>query len=85
MRCEAKLNLELYGREETKQSTRISNPGCYATNTQLLLAPLLPYLDTTRPPTVFGISGFSGAGTKSGEKDAEGRPKTVPKIVSCAR
>lgn len=34
-------------------------------------------------PSVFGVSGFSGAGTKSGEKDAEGRPKTVPKIVRC--
>jgi hypothetical protein len=60
----------------------VSNPGCYATNTQLLLAPLLPFLDQTRPPSVFGVSGYSGAGTKSGEKDDEGRPKTVPKIVS---
>lgn len=77
-----KLNeTEIYGREETKRSKRVSNPGCYATNTQLLLNPLLPFLDTTRPPSVFGVSGFSGAGTKSGEKDAEGRPKTVPKIV----
>lgn len=73
---------ELYGREETKKSKRISNPGCYATNTQLLLAPLLPYLDPVQVPTIFGISGYSGAGTKSGQKDAEGRPQTVPKIVS---
>ncbi|TXT13227.1 hypothetical protein VHUM_01628 [Vanrija humicola] len=71
---------ELYGREEAKTSSRISNPGCYATNTQLLLAPLLPFLDQAQAPSVFGVSGFSGAGTKSGEKDAEGRPKTVPKI-----
>ncbi|WWC64034.1 N-acetyl-gamma-glutamyl-phosphate reductase [Kwoniella dejecticola CBS 10117] len=71
---------ELYGREESKRSTRISNPGCYATNTQLLLAPLMQHLDPQAMPSVFGISGFSGAGTKSGEKDAEGRPKTVPKI-----
>jgi N-acetyl-gamma-glutamyl-phosphate reductase/acetylglutamate kinase len=71
---------ELYGREATKQSKRISNPGCYATNTQLLLAPLLPYLDPAQAPTIFGISGYSGAGTKSGQKDAEGRPQTVPKI-----
>lgn len=75
------MKLELYGREEAKTSSRISNPGCYATNTQLLLAPLLPFIDQTQAPTVFGVSGFSGAGTKSGEKDAEGRPKTVPKIV----
>ncbi|WWC91220.1 N-acetyl-gamma-glutamyl-phosphate reductase [Kwoniella dendrophila CBS 6074] len=71
---------ELYGREETKSSKRISNPGCYATNTQLLLAPLMPHLDPNQMPSIFGVSGFSGAGTKSGEKDSEGRPKTVPKI-----
>ncbi|EKD02365.1 hypothetical protein A1Q2_03331 [Trichosporon asahii var. asahii CBS 8904] len=71
---------ELYGRDAARASDRISNPGCYATNTQMLLAPLLPYLDAQRPPTVFGVSGYSGAGTKSGEKDADGHPKTVPKI-----
>lgn len=75
-------NLELYDREKTKSSKRVSNPGCYASNTQLLLAPLIPYLDKTQMPTVFGVSGYSGAGTKSGEKDSEGRPKTVAKIVS---
>lgn len=73
---------ELYDRELTRRSSRITNPGCYATNTQLLLAPLLPYLDRAQMPTVFGVSGYSGAGTKSGEKDADGRPKTVPKVVS---
>lgn len=75
--------LELYGRNLVKQATRVSNPGCYATNTQLLLAPLMPHLDKVQMPSIFGVSGFSGAGTKSGEKDAEGRPKTVPKIVRC--
>ena len=60
----------------------MSNPGCYATNTQLLLAPLMPYLDKVQMPTVFGISGYSGAGTKTGEKDVDGTPKTVPKVVS---
>lgn len=75
--------LELYGRDLVKQATRVSNPGCYATNTQLLLAPLMPHLDKVQMPSIFGVSGFSGAGTKSGEKDAEGRPKTVPKIVRC--
>jgi N-acetyl-gamma-glutamyl-phosphate reductase/acetylglutamate kinase len=48
----------------------------------MLLAPLMPFLDPANPPSVFGVSGYSGAGTKSGEKDAEGRPKTVAKIVS---
>lgn len=74
--------IEIYGREGTKRATRISNPGCYATNTQLLLAPLMPHLDRAQMPSVFGISGYSGAGTRSGEKDAEGRPQTVAKIVS---
>ena len=73
---------EIYGRDIVKNSTRISNPGCYATNMQLLLAPLMPHLDHLQSPTVFGVSGYSGAGTRSGEKDAEGRPKTVPKVVS---
>lgn len=42
-------------------ATRIANPGCYATGTQLGLAPLLEML--AEPPAVFGISGYSGAGT----------------------
>ncbi|CAE7142973.1 unnamed protein product [Rhizoctonia solani] len=60
---------ELYNRESLKTAKRISNPGCYATSTQLLLAPLLPHLTAGTVPTVFGISGYSGAGTKSGQKD----------------
>ncbi|GAA5832028.1 hypothetical protein JCM11251_002793 [Rhodosporidiobolus azoricus] len=57
---------ELYNREALKTTKRISNPGCFATNTQLLLAPLLPYISS--PPTISAISGFSGAGTKSGKE-----------------
>ncbi|KIO32595.1 hypothetical protein M407DRAFT_13871 [Tulasnella calospora MUT 4182] len=72
---------ELYSREKIRQSKRISNPGCYATSTQLILAPLLPYLDPSTSPTVFGMSGYSGAGTKAGQVDAEGRPTTVPKVT----
>ncbi|TIA98029.1 hypothetical protein E3P94_00587 [Wallemia ichthyophaga] len=75
---------ELYGRDEIKQSTLISNPGCYATNTQLLLAPLLPYLKQGNQPTVFGMSGYSGAGTKTGEKDSNGVPVTLPKMDDVA-
>lgn len=41
---------------------RISNPGCYATGMQLALLPLLGELDG--PPSVFGVSGYSGAGKK---------------------
>ncbi|PLW51031.1 hypothetical protein PCASD_02423 [Puccinia coronata f. sp. avenae] len=62
---------EIYNREEIRGSRRISNPGCYATNIQLLLAPLMPYMAVGAGPTVFGISGYSGAGTRKGN---------VPKI-----
>ncbi|KAJ1662918.1 hypothetical protein IW140_002800 [Coemansia sp. RSA 1813] len=48
---------------------RISNPGCYATGSQLGIAPLLPYMDATRLPSVFGVSGYSGAGTKPSLKN----------------
>jgi N-acetyl-gamma-glutamyl-phosphate reductase len=41
-------------------STKISNPGCYATAMQLMLAPLVDRLQG--PANFFGISGFSGAG-----------------------
>lgn len=58
---------ELYGKSGIKTSKRISNPGCFATNTQLLIAPLLPFIEPDVQPTVFGISGYSGAGTKSGK------------------
>ncbi|KAG8839531.1 hypothetical protein FRC18_010310 [Serendipita sp. 400] len=71
---------ELYSRTALKLSTRISNPGCYATSMQLLLAPLLPYMDLRAPPTVFGVSGYSGAGTIAGQNDSDGRPTTAPKV-----
>ncbi|WFD41916.1 hypothetical protein MPSI1_000553 [Malassezia psittaci] len=72
---------ELYNHEEIRSAKLISNPGCYATNTQMILAPLLPYLDPNSPPTVIGISGYSGAGTVSSGKQADGaKPQTMPKI-----
>jgi N-acetyl-gamma-glutamyl-phosphate reductase/acetylglutamate kinase len=46
---------ELVKRSKIAQSTRISNPGCYATGSQLSIAPLVPYLGGV--PTVFGVSG----------------------------
>lgn len=42
------------------RARRVSNPGCYATATQLGLLPLLDQLDGA--PQAFGVSGFSGAG-----------------------
>ncbi|KAN0065633.1 hypothetical protein ACQY0O_000762 [Thecaphora frezii] len=78
---------ELYSRSAIRSSRLISNPGCYATNTQAILAPLLPYLAPGQLPTVFGISGYSGAGTKaatdssSSSTNGTGRRVTVPKVT----
>jgi len=58
---------ELVSRSEIAKATRISNPGCYATAAQLGIAPLIPFLAAT--PTVFGVSGYSGAGTKPSPKN----------------
>lgn len=58
---------ELVDRSAIAQATRISNPGCYATAAQLGIAPLVPYLGGE--PTVFGVSGYSGAGTKPSPKN----------------
>jgi len=46
---------------------RIANPGCYATGAQLALAPLLDSLAGV--PAVFGVSGYSGAGTTPSRKN----------------
>lgn len=58
---------ELVDRASIARSTRISNPGCYATAAQLGLAPLVPHFGGQ--PTVFGVSGYSGAGTKPSPKN----------------
>ena len=46
---------------------RISNPGCYATAMQLAIAPMLNVLEG--PVQCFGVSGYSGAGTTSSDKN----------------
>lgn len=56
----------VYGLPEVKREAivgarRIANPGCYATGAQLALYPVLDLLDG--PAHVFGVSGYSGAGT----------------------
>lgn len=53
---------ELVGRDKIRKTRLISNPGCYATGSQLSIAPLLPYIGGQ--PSIFGVSGYSGAGTK---------------------
>lgn len=56
--------------DQLVNARRIANPGCYATGTQLALAPLLDQLVGT--PVAFGVSGYSGAGkTPSRKNDPE--------------
>ena len=68
-------------REKIKGSNFISNPGCYATGAQLALLPLLdqtrsnveetalPKLKSDSYPSIFGVSGYSGAGTTPSDKN----------------
>ncbi|KXT08610.1 hypothetical protein AC579_4459 [Pseudocercospora musae] len=61
---------ELVQRSKIASATRIANPGCYATAAQLGIAPLVPYIPPfPAQPTVFGVSGYSGAGTKPSPKN----------------
>ena len=48
-------------REALQGARRIANPGCYATAAQLALAPFAK--NCSAPPRIFGVSGYSGAGT----------------------
>ena len=47
-------------RDKIRGAQLISNPGCYATGSQLGLLPLLDHLVSA--PVIFGVSGYSGAG-----------------------
>jgi len=60
-------------RKNIAGKTRIANPGCYATAIQLAIAPLVPKLGGI--PSVFGVSGYSGAGTKPSPKNDPERLK----------
>jgi N-acetyl-gamma-glutamyl-phosphate reductase / acetylglutamate kinase len=60
---------ELKGREGIMIADKISNPGCYATCAQLSLAPMKEYINKDSKPNVFGVSGYSGAGTKPSNKN----------------
>jgi N-acetyl-gamma-glutamyl-phosphate reductase len=48
------------GRAQIRGRKRIANPGCYATATALVLAPVAELL--YGPAHAFGVSGYSGAG-----------------------
>lgn len=58
---------ELANRKDIVSAKKISNPGCYATAGQVSIAPLIPYITST--PSIFGVSGYSGAGTKPSPKN----------------
>lgn len=55
---------ELGQRAALTEATKVANPGCYSTAAQLALSPLVPYVPAGHRPSVFGVSGYSGAGTK---------------------
>ncbi|HUG31574.1 MAG TPA: N-acetyl-gamma-glutamyl-phosphate reductase [Acidimicrobiia bacterium] len=69
-------------REKISGARRIANPGCYATALQLAIAPFLDWVDGT--PTVFGVSGYSGAGTTpSPRNDPENlRDNLIPYLLT---
>ena len=46
---------------------RISNPGCYATASQLSIAPIKEFI--TSKVSCIGISGYSGAGATPNDKN----------------
>lgn len=53
-------------RERIAGARRLSCPGCYATAAQLAIAPLV---DLVQSAHVFGVSGYSGAGTAKSERN----------------
>lgn len=63
--------LSEWNRAALAGARRIANPGCYATGVQFALLPLREYL--TRPPIVFGVSGYSGAGKTPSPRNDPGR------------
>lgn len=58
-------------REAIRRARRIANPGCYATAVQVALDPLVPWLHG--PVHVFGVSGYSGAGTAPSPRNDRAR------------
>ncbi|ODQ65322.1 bifunctional acetylglutamate kinase/N-acetyl-gamma-glutamyl-phosphate reductase [Nadsonia fulvescens var. elongata DSM 6958] len=60
---------ELITRSKISNALKIANPGCYATAAQIAIAPLVEAGHVGGQPTVFGVSGYSGAGTKPSPKN----------------
>ncbi|GME92895.1 unnamed protein product [[Candida] boidinii] len=58
---------ELNDRSKIANARKISNPGCYATAAQVAIKPILNHISGR--PSIFGVSGYSGAGTKPSPKN----------------
>merc|ERR1712063_144784 len=61
-------------RELIKKANRVANPGCYATGQQISLLPLVDTRNNGKciirgSPRIFGVSGYSGAGTTPSRKN----------------
>jgi N-acetyl-gamma-glutamyl-phosphate reductase/acetylglutamate kinase len=61
-------------RELIRSANRVANPGCYATGQQASLLPLVDTRSSLPPilagtPHIFGVSGYSGAGTTPSRKN----------------
>ena len=69
-------------RDEIRHAKMIANPGCYATGSQLGLLPVKDHLVSA--PSIFGVSGYSGAGkTPSPRNDPEVlRDNLIPYALS---
>ncbi|CAE7791298.1 ARG5 [Symbiodinium sp. KB8] len=63
--------LSEFNRDALKNGHLVSNPGCYATGSQVAIRAALPFLaeGTAGNPYVFGVSGYSGAGTTPSDKN----------------
>lgn len=70
-------------REKLRHARKISNPGCYATGAQMGILPLLrgehghAAWDLKHKLHIFGVSGYSGAGTTPSEKNDPNRLRYV--------
>jgi N-acetyl-gamma-glutamyl-phosphate reductase len=53
-------------RERLRGAVRVANPGCYATAAQLAMWPFAAFIERA---TVFGVSGYSGAGSTPSPKN----------------
>jgi N-acetyl-gamma-glutamyl-phosphate reductase / acetylglutamate kinase len=56
------------GRDKIRGAKLVSNPGCYATGAQVALMPLADS-NLLQQAQVFGVSGYSGAGTSPSDKN----------------